>query len=163
MMMSPAPSATCCDSCEMISGTLQISSERSPFCRSTPLTDSQIRPLRRMADLGRLAQRAAGRGLVEGLADLPGLLLLARGDLQVAPGEIDADAVAEHVVERTLGRNVRDRRSAGPPPVRPRGAGPWSAAGRRWSRRRAPPCRRAWRRRTAAARSSLPISRTCSR
>ena len=45
MMMSPAPSATCSDSFSMISGTLQISSARSPFCRSAPLTESQIRPL----------------------------------------------------------------------------------------------------------------------
>jgi hypothetical protein len=44
MMMSPAPISTCCDSFQMISGTLQISSERSPFCRSVPLTDSQILP-----------------------------------------------------------------------------------------------------------------------
>ncbi len=44
MMMSPAPSETCCDSCQMISGTLQISSVRSPFCRSVPLTESQILP-----------------------------------------------------------------------------------------------------------------------
>src|SRR5258706_15574919 len=45
MMMSPAPSATCCDSFAMISGTLQINSVRSPFCRSVPLTESQIFPL----------------------------------------------------------------------------------------------------------------------
>ena len=29
----------------MISGTLQINSVRSPFCRSVPLTESQILPL----------------------------------------------------------------------------------------------------------------------
>src|SRR5258705_428653 len=45
MMMSPAPISTCCESFQMISGTLQISSERSPFCRSVPLTESQILPL----------------------------------------------------------------------------------------------------------------------
>src|SRR5206468_11794373 len=45
MMMSPAARATCCESCQMISGTLQISSVRSPFCVSLPLTVSQILPL----------------------------------------------------------------------------------------------------------------------
>src|SRR6266550_165371 len=44
MMMSPAPISTCCESFQMISGTLQISSDRSPFCRSVPLTESQILP-----------------------------------------------------------------------------------------------------------------------
>src|SRR5207342_2234609 len=44
MMMSPAASATCCESCQMISGTFQISSVRSPFCVSLPLTVSQILP-----------------------------------------------------------------------------------------------------------------------
>ncbi len=44
MMMSPAASATCCESCQMISGTFQISSVRSPFWVSVPLTVSQILP-----------------------------------------------------------------------------------------------------------------------
>ena len=38
MMMSPAASFTCCESCQMISGTLQINSVRSPFWVSLPLT-----------------------------------------------------------------------------------------------------------------------------
>ena len=38
--------------------------------------------------------------MVERFADLPGLLLLARGHLQVAAREVDADAVAVDVVER---------------------------------------------------------------
>src|SRR5689334_25015349 len=45
MMMSPAASFTCCDNCQMISGTFQISSVRSPFCVSLPFTVSQILPL----------------------------------------------------------------------------------------------------------------------
>src|SRR3954451_17348564 len=44
MMMSPAASDTCCDSCQIISGTCQISSVRSPFWVSAPLTVSQILP-----------------------------------------------------------------------------------------------------------------------
>src|SRR5207253_2828761 len=44
MMMSPAPSETWIESLAMISGTFQIISLRSPFCRMPPLTDSQIRP-----------------------------------------------------------------------------------------------------------------------
>ena len=44
MMISPAASATCWESYQMISGTFQISSVRSPFCCSVPLTVSQILP-----------------------------------------------------------------------------------------------------------------------
>src|ERR1700680_2951234 len=60
----------------------------------------------RMADFRGRLQRAAGRGVVERFADLPRPLLLARGELQVAPGEVDADAVAVDVVERLVGGNV---------------------------------------------------------
>ncbi len=62
--------------------------------------------LRRMADFGGRTQRAAWRGLVEGLADFPGLFLLARGHLQVAAGEVDADAIAVDVIERLVGGNI---------------------------------------------------------
>ncbi len=78
MMMSPAASFTCCESCQMISGTFQISSVRSPFCASLPLTVSQILPACRVTDLRGRLDRGAGRGIVERLADLPGPLLLAR-------------------------------------------------------------------------------------
>jgi hypothetical protein len=41
--------------------------------------------------------------MVEGFADLPRPLLLARGLLQVAAGEVDADGIAVDVVERLVG------------------------------------------------------------
>ena len=107
MMMSPAAISTCCDNCQMISGTLQISSVRSPFCRSVPLTESQILPFERMADPGSRLQRGAGRGMVERLADFPGPFLLARGLLQVAARQIDADRIAVDVIERLVGRDVQ--------------------------------------------------------
>ena len=44
--------------------------------------------------------------MVERLADLPRPFLLARGDLQVAAGQVDADGVAVDVVERLLGGDV---------------------------------------------------------
>src|SRR5690606_29470102 len=44
MMMSPASSETCFESCAMISGTFQIICARSPDWVSLPLTASQIRP-----------------------------------------------------------------------------------------------------------------------
>jgi len=47
-----------------------------------------------MADLGGRLNRGARSGAVERLADLPGTLLLARGDLEIAAREIDADGVA---------------------------------------------------------------------
>src|SRR5712671_1387537 len=62
--------------------------------------------LRGMADLGGGLQRRAGRGIVEGFADFPRPLLLARGDLQVAAGEVDADAIAVDMIERLVGGDV---------------------------------------------------------
>src|SRR5689334_11072492 len=59
-----------------------------------------------MADLGSRSQRTAWRGTVEGLADFPWPLDVARGDLQVAPRQVDADAVAPHAVERLFLRDV---------------------------------------------------------
>src|SRR5262245_1939288 len=59
-----------------------------------------------MADLARGLQRSAGRGGVERLADLPRPLHVARGDLQVAAREVDADAVAPDAVERLVELDV---------------------------------------------------------
>jgi len=44
--------------------------------------------------------------MVERLADLPRPLDVARGDLQIAPGQIDADAIAVDAGERVLGFDV---------------------------------------------------------
>src|SRR5581483_3342026 len=52
-----------------------------------------------MADLGGRLDRRARRRIVERLADFPRSLLLARGELQVAAGEVDADGIAINVVE----------------------------------------------------------------
>ena len=59
-----------------------------------------------MADLGSGLDRGAGRGIVEGFSDFPRPLLLARGELQVAAGEVDADRIAVDMVERLVGGNV---------------------------------------------------------
>src|SRR3954471_19942718 len=56
-----------------------------------------------VADFGSRLNRGAGRGIVERLADFPRPLLLARGDLQVAAGEVDADGIAIDMVERLVG------------------------------------------------------------
>ena len=45
MMMSPAPTETCCDSFEMISAVFQIICSRSPSWRVSPLAFSQMRAL----------------------------------------------------------------------------------------------------------------------
>src|SRR5258708_32930349 len=55
--------------------------------------------VRGMADLRGRLQRRAGGGMVEGFADLPGSLLLARSELQIAAGEVDADRIAVDVVQ----------------------------------------------------------------
>ena len=44
--------------------------------------------------------------MVERFSDFPGPLLLARSELQIAAGEVDADRVAVDVVERLVGGNV---------------------------------------------------------
>src|SRR5712691_13200857 len=56
--------------------------------------------LARMSNLAGGLQRPARRGGIECLADLPWPLHVARGDLQVAAGEVDAGAVAPDAVER---------------------------------------------------------------
>ena len=65
-----------------------------------------MRPFFGMADLGRGPERAARRGAVERLADLPRPLDVARGDLQIAARQVDADAIAPHAVERLVLRDV---------------------------------------------------------
>ncbi len=45
--------------------------------------------------------------MVEGLADLPRALLLARCELQVAPRQVDADRIAVDVIERLVGGDVQ--------------------------------------------------------
>src|SRR5215208_3747195 len=64
-------------------------------------------PFDRVADLRRRLQRAAWRGMVEGFADLPRPLFLARSQLQVPTGEVDTDAVTVDVFERVIGRNIK--------------------------------------------------------
>src|SRR5579871_1434485 len=58
--------------------------------------------LRGMADLRRRLDRRAGCGIVERFTDFPRPLLLARGDLQIAAGEVDADRIAIDVAERLV-------------------------------------------------------------
>ena len=48
-----------------------------------------------------------GRRCLEGLADFPGATELLGLALKVAAGHVEADAIAEDVVERLLDRNVR--------------------------------------------------------
>ena len=45
--------------------------------------------------------------MVERFADLPRPLLLARGLLQVAPRQVDADRIAVDMIERLVGRDVQ--------------------------------------------------------
>src|SRR5262249_57515617 len=59
-----------------------------------------------MPDLRGRLQRAARGRFVERLADLPRPLHLARGGLQVAPRQVDADAIPPDAVERARGLDV---------------------------------------------------------
>src|SRR5262245_24879866 len=68
------------------------------LCQVAVLTDLAVAlehdlTLARMADLARGLERAAWGRRVERLADFPRALHVARGDLQVAPGEVDSDTV----------------------------------------------------------------------
>ena len=106
MMMSPAPSSTCCDSFQMISGTLQISSVRSPFCRSVPLTESQILPLEGwpILEAGCSAEQGA-----EWSNDLPishGRSFLREACCRSRRVRSMPTRVAVDVVERLVGGNV---------------------------------------------------------
>src|SRR5690606_31509541 len=62
--------------------------------------------LRGMADLARRPEGAHRRGRVERFSDLPRPLDVARSDLQIAPRQVDADAVAPDAIERLCGRDV---------------------------------------------------------
>src|SRR5579872_1680712 len=59
-----------------------------------------------MADLGCPLERAARRRMIERFADLPRPLDVARGDLQIAPRQIDADAVAVDAIVRLRHRDI---------------------------------------------------------
>src|SRR5690606_30001022 len=61
---------------------------------------------RRVADLAGGNQLGAGRGLLEGLADLPGAAGLLRLALQVAPRHVERNAVAPDAIERLVERDV---------------------------------------------------------
>src|SRR5262249_56892502 len=56
----------------------------------------------RVTDLGRRFQCPARRRHIEGLADFPRALDVARGDLEVAPCQVDADAIAIDAVISAL-------------------------------------------------------------
>ena len=98
-MMSPAFSSKACDSLAICSATLQIIWFRSAFCLTAPLTFSEIAPLREVAGLRDRVDRPDRRRVVEALADLPRLLLVAHAALQVAPRHVEADRVAVDEVE----------------------------------------------------------------
>ncbi len=102
MMMSPAASATISDSFSITSGHVPDHLREIAVLADLAVALERDAALLRMADLGGRTQRAAGRRGVERLADLPGALDVARGDLQVAPGEVDADAVAPDQVVGAL-------------------------------------------------------------
>src|SRR4051812_4998471 len=59
-----------------------------------------------MPGFRRRMNRAEHRGMIETLADLPWLLLVAHRALQVAPGHVETDRVAVDMVERLLDRNI---------------------------------------------------------
>src|SRR5690606_5107746 len=61
---------------------------------------------RRVPDFTRWNERRSGGGVLEGLANLPGAAKLLRFALEVAPGHVEADAVAPDVRERVLGLDV---------------------------------------------------------
>src|SRR5580704_14140883 len=61
---------------------------------------------RRVADRGCRLERPARRRMIERLADLPGPLDVARGDLQIAACQVDADAVAVDAGKRVFDLDV---------------------------------------------------------
>src|SRR5581483_12009599 len=59
-----------------------------------------------MAGLARRMDRTEHRGVIEALADLPGLLLRGHAVLEIAPGHVEAERVAIDVIERLFRRDV---------------------------------------------------------
>src|SRR6202789_1515668 len=102
--MSPGKSSFAADRREICSATLQIILDKSLDCLTSPLTASVMLPLficrsrgMQMADHGRM---------VEGFADLPRLLASGHLVLQVAPGHVQADGVAEHAGQCLVHRQI---------------------------------------------------------
>src|SRR5262249_42319993 len=62
--------------------------------------------LRQMSDLACRHQRPAWRRGIERLSDLPWALHVARGDLKIAPGQINADGIAVDAIIGPGYRNV---------------------------------------------------------
>src|SRR6185436_4378826 len=62
--------------------------------------------IRRMADFRRARQRAAGRSLVEILAEIPRPALVLADLLQVAARHVQSDGIAKYVSSRVLGRDA---------------------------------------------------------
>ena len=91
----------------IISGTFQIIWSRSPVCRRSPLTSSVIAPAAGWPTALAGCSGPQGADCLEGLRHLPRAAQLLRPVLQVAPGHVDADGVAEDAVERARDRNVR--------------------------------------------------------
>ena len=90
--------------------TFQIIWLRSPVLAGSPLTSSLIAPLAGWPIARGRHERPAGRRMLEGLADLPGAAQLLGLALQVAPGHVEADGVAEDVVQRACAAGCRCRR-----------------------------------------------------
>ena len=67
----------------------------------------------RMADGRSGCQGRAGRRMVEGFADGPGPAGFLGLALQIAPRHIEADAIAEHVIERLILGNMRTTQADG--------------------------------------------------
>src|SRR5580692_9595867 len=59
-----------------------------------------------MADRSSWLERPAWRRVIERLADLPRPLDVARGDLQITTGQVDADAIAVDAGKRVFGLDV---------------------------------------------------------
>ena len=118
---------------------------------------------RRMADRARRRQRRAGRRMVERLGDRPGPAHLAGFLLAVAPGHVEADRIAEDVLQSPFGGDVARRPRPAPPPARARSARSRTRSDRGTRRRPGSAAPAGLVKKNGGSRSgSWPISRACS-
>src|SRR5262249_25043556 len=102
----PAASSTISDNFAMISGTFQIILIEIAILAHFAIDLQRDATLGQVADFRGWAQRSTGGRMIEGFADLPWPLDVARGDLQIAPRETDADAITVEAGRRVFGGDV---------------------------------------------------------
>ena len=95
---------------------------RSPVCLRSPLTSSQIAPLAGSSTFRPAPGPCTGAECSKALATSHGRASFLATSCRSAARHVDADRIAEHVLHRVAGLDVRRRPTSAPPPARSRNA-----------------------------------------